>query len=86
MSESDKTPAPVGREVELEARVRELEDGIREAMNNLGVPQPGYPAPIAEAHRILLYALMGSICPSCDIGENTECVCPPAAIATEGKP
>jgi len=45
--------------VDLKARIEELERGIAEAMLNLGVPQPGYPAPVAEAYRILATVLRG---------------------------
>ena len=34
-----------------------LQLAIHEAMNHLGVPQPGYPAPVAVAHEILDSAL-----------------------------
>jgi hypothetical protein len=37
--------------------VEEKDRAIREAMNNLGVPQPGYPAPVAVAYDILEKAL-----------------------------
>lgn len=30
---------------------------IQKAMSNLGVPQPGYPTPVAEAYRLLAEAL-----------------------------
>lgn len=58
-----------------------LRQSIRDALSNLGVPGPGYPAPVAEAVRILTLALCNGICPPCDIGENTECLCPPATPA-----
>jgi len=61
----------------LADRVVFLENAARSAINNLGVPGPDSPAPVAEARRILLYALMNEQCPPCDMGENTECVCPP---------
>jgi hypothetical protein len=64
-------------------RIQQLEAAIRNALDNLGVPGPGYPAPIAEARRGLLYGLMNNQCPPCDIGENTECVCPPNALTGE---
>jgi len=52
-------------------------DAIRNALSNLGEPQPSTPAPVAEAHRILLYAIFNEQCPQCDMGENTGCICPP---------
>jgi hypothetical protein len=36
-----------------EARVKELEERIRRALNELGIPQSGYPAPVANAVSIL---------------------------------
>ena len=41
----------------LQLQLAQAREAIREAMNNLGVPQPGYPAPVAEAYRILDAAL-----------------------------
>jgi hypothetical protein len=35
------------------ARVKELEHRIRRALNELGIPQPEYPAPVANAVSIL---------------------------------
>lgn len=37
---------------ELRVRLSAANRAIREMMNELGVPQPGYPAPIANAYRI----------------------------------
>lgn len=37
--------------------VKQVVDGIRSALNELGVPQPGYPAPVANAVKILTEAL-----------------------------
>jgi hypothetical protein len=36
-----------------EARVEVLEERIRRALNELGIPQSGYPAPVANAVSIL---------------------------------
>ena len=41
----------------LQLQLAQAREAIREAMNNLGVPQPGYPAPVAEAYWILDAAL-----------------------------
>lgn len=66
------TPAPKpGEGWDLE-RHREA---IRQALKELGVPSEATPAPVAEAVRILTLALCNGICPPCDIGENTECLC-----------
>lgn len=47
---------------ELTARmqIEVLRSGIRRALDEIGVPQPGYPAPVANAHRILTEALVYS--------------------------
>lgn len=36
---------------------QELKDALKRASNELGVPQPGYPAPVTNAANILKYAL-----------------------------
>jgi hypothetical protein len=36
-----------------EAKVNELEHRIRRALNELGIPQAGYPAPVANAVSVL---------------------------------
>jgi ATPase subunit of ABC transporter with duplicated ATPase domains len=36
-----------------EAKVNELEHRIRRALNELGIPQPEYPAPVANAVSVL---------------------------------
>ncbi len=36
---------------------QEIKDALKRASNELGVPQPGYPAPVANAANILKYAL-----------------------------
>lgn len=36
---------------------RVMREAIQNALNNLGVPQPDYPAPVAHAHQILTEAL-----------------------------
>ncbi len=41
----------------LLARVRELEEALREALNELGVPTDDYPAPVGNAVTILRAAL-----------------------------
>ena len=41
------------RLAQLEAENAALKGGIRDAMNNLGVPNAGYPSPVAEAWAIL---------------------------------
>jgi hypothetical protein len=41
----------------LEEKVQRLEGALREIANELGVPQPGYPAPVANAARIALKGL-----------------------------
>jgi len=38
---------------QLETEIAKLKRGIRDAMNNLGVPNEGYPSPVAEAWAIL---------------------------------
>ena len=38
---------------QLETEIAKLKWGIRNAMNNLGVPNAGYPSPVAEAWAIL---------------------------------
>lgn len=42
-----------------EARVQVLEEALRVALDELGVPGVGYPAPVANAHKILSAALAG---------------------------
>jgi hypothetical protein len=44
---------PYCRVERAEARVKELEERIRRALNELGIPQSGYPAPVANAVSIL---------------------------------
>jgi hypothetical protein len=56
------------------------DNAIRAALDNLGVHDA---APLAEVRRILLYGLFNGQCPPCDMGENTECVCPPAPTKPE---
>jgi hypothetical protein len=46
---------------ELEAENEVLMDGIQTAMNNIGVPQAGYPAPVAVAYLILDALLTGDL-------------------------
>lgn len=41
----------------LVAEIDILRDAIMQAMNNLGVPQAGYPAPVEAAYNILSAAL-----------------------------
>jgi len=43
-----------------EEKILRLERAIRKALDELGVPQPGYPAPVANAHAILTAAEIGS--------------------------
>lgn len=43
----------IGRVKAAEARIAELEGALRAALNELGVPQPGYPMPVANAVAIL---------------------------------
>jgi len=38
-------------------RVAELEDAIAAAMNELGIPQDDYPAPVANAYEVLRVVL-----------------------------
>lgn len=49
--------------------VEELRSAMRRAANELGVPQPGYPAPVANAANILRAAL-GDIPPAPDASNN----------------
>lgn len=49
------------RTVALKEENIRLRKAIRDITNNLGVPQPGYPAPVAEAYRIAELALMGEV-------------------------
>lgn len=46
--------------------VRELRDAIQRALNELGVPQPGYPAPVANVVEILGNALAAGPSPTED--------------------
>ena len=50
---ADKLIAFANDVKQLEAENKRLREGIQDAMNNIGVPQDGYPAPVAEAYRIL---------------------------------
>jgi hypothetical protein len=43
----------------LTSEVRRLRDAITDMRNNLGIPQPGYPAPVAVAYKIGSEALEG---------------------------
>jgi hypothetical protein len=43
--------------LEAEAEVERLRAAVTAACNELGVPQPGYPAPVANAAQILTEAL-----------------------------
>ena len=40
-------------EYDLLSDLRDLREAVRQAMNNIGVPQSGYPAPVAEAYSLL---------------------------------
>lgn len=59
----DSEPEPdyydvlVAENTRLLATITRLRAACKEAMSNMGVPQPGYLAPIAEAYRILEAAL-----------------------------
>lgn len=55
-----------------ETRVAQLEQALREAKNELGVPGLGYPAPIANAVEIIDAALSGS--GSRGQGEGARCL------------
>lgn len=41
------------RIAQLEAENERLREGVQSAMNELGVPNAGYPSPIVEAYEIL---------------------------------
>lgn len=58
--DSDPTEEDILRERNdaLKEQAR-LEAAIRAALNELGVPGEGYPAPVANAHEILSNALLG---------------------------
>lgn len=43
----------------LEKQQEKQEKALQSIMDNLGVPQPGYPAPVAEAYEIAKAALSG---------------------------
>ncbi len=57
-----------------EGRLARYWTAIREAMNELGVPQPSYPAPVANAYKLLKAALSerAEIKPICTA---VECYC-----------
>lgn len=40
-------------EKSLQSRLAKARDAMRNAMNEIGVPQPGYPAPVGNAYDIL---------------------------------
>lgn len=50
------------------ARCERLERHIQDALNELGVPQPGYPQPVANAVYILRAALSAPEPQKCDLG------------------
>lgn len=45
------------RHGETKAKLARAREALRDVMNNLGVPQPGYPAPVAVAYEIAREAL-----------------------------
>jgi hypothetical protein len=54
---NDKYKNEIGEGLRMSAMSDRLVEAIKDAMNNIGVPQPGYPAPISEAYMILQRAL-----------------------------
>jgi hypothetical protein len=44
-------------ESKMKKQVVDLSSAIYQAMNELGIPQPGYPAPVANAYNILWQAV-----------------------------
>ena len=47
---------------QLQAENARLRDALQSVMDNLGVPQPDYPAPVAHAYEIARAALGDNLC------------------------